>query len=89
MSGLKVLRLMKEAGLAPIIWMLTGKEELEVITEAITLGAAGYLTKPFDVDKIRGILNSVLTPGAGKPSDRPWVVKKSANQGGQPGPEKP
>jgi len=84
LSGLDVLRNIKEAGLTPVVWMLTGKGQLEVITEAINLGAAGYLTKPFEVAKIRKIVDSILTPGAEKPSDRPWVVKRS----GKPGPGK-
>lgn len=89
-SGLEVLRQLKEAGLAPIVWMLTGKVQLEVITEAMNLGAAGYLTKPFDVVKIREILNSVLTPGVEKPSARPWVVKRKGKQDpGKSDPEKP
>ncbi|MDO8803113.1 MAG: response regulator [Elusimicrobiota bacterium] len=75
-SGLEVLRLMKESGAVSIVWMLTGNEKLEIITEAISLGAAGYLTKPFEVARIRGILDSVSMPGTGKRSAKPWRVKR-------------
>ncbi len=89
-SGLEVLRLIKEAGLASVVWMLTGKEELSVITEAINLGASGYLTKPFEIVKVRGILRSVIMPEAGKNSDRPWRVKrKGGRDPGQQGKGKP
>ncbi|OGR98562.1 MAG: hypothetical protein A2016_00555 [Elusimicrobia bacterium GWF2_62_30] len=84
-SGMEVLRLLKASGTMPIIWMLTGNEKLEIITEAINLGAAGYLTKPFDQKKIKEILDNVLTPEAEKTSARPWSVKR---KGGQE-PEKP
>ena len=89
-TGLDVLRQVKEAGLAPIVWMLTGNEKLDIITEALSLGAAGYLTKPFEVEVIKEILNSLLTPGAGKPSARSWTVKgESPRDPGESGTEKP
>lgn len=76
-SGLDLLRLLKEAGHKPVIWMLTGKEELEVITEALGLGAAGYLTKPFEIERVRGIvLNHVSAPEARKRSVKSWAVKR-------------
>lgn len=76
LSGLDVLRIIKQSGPEPVVWMLTGNEELEVITEAIGLGAAGYLTKPVNITKIREIFNSVLKPDSGKSRGRPWVVKR-------------
>jgi len=78
-SGLDVLRLLKESGLAAVVWMLTGQEKLEVITEAIGLGASGYITKPFEIGKIREILNSALLPEEGMRSAKAWQVKKNLN----------
>ncbi len=76
-SGLDVLRNLKETGHKPSVWMLTGKEELEVITEAISLGASGYLTKPFELERVRGIvLSHVSVPEARKRSVKPWTVKR-------------
>jgi len=80
-SGLEVLRRIKKSGLAPVVWMLTGKEELAVITEAISLGASGYLTKPFELPRLRTILEAVLLPGSDKHSARPWDVRRKNNPG--------
>lgn len=78
-SGLDVLRLLKETGHKPVVWMLTGKEELEIITEAISLGASGYLTKPFEIERVRGIvLNHVSAPEARKRSVKSWEVKRKS-----------
>jgi len=85
-SGLDVLRRLEETGHKPAVWMLTGKEELEVITEALSLGASGYLTKPFEIARVRGIvLGHVSPPEARKRSVKSWAVKRK----GGPGPGKP
>jgi len=90
-SGLDLLRLLKESGPMPVIWMLTGKEELEVITEALSLGASGYLTKPFEMERVRGIvLNHVPRQEARKRSVKSWAVKrKGGPEPGKPAPKKP
>ena len=80
-SGLDVLRLVKEAGLSPVIWMFTGEEDLEVAIKTLSMGAAGYLTKPFEIKKIRDIvLNTIIgsedKEQRGIQGDRPWHVKK-------------
>ena len=74
MGGLETLKKIKEAGLNPIIWMLTGVEEMDVVFKTLELGAAGYISKPFDVEKIRSIALDAV--GDTAPSDKPWVVKK-------------
>lgn len=80
-SGMDVLRLVKEAGLSPVIWMLTGDEDLEVALKTLKMGASGYLTKPFEIKKIRDIvLNTVLGSEQKEQrdtrGDKPWRVKK-------------
>ena len=42
----------------PVI-MLTGKEDLE--KNCLEAGAAGYITKPFDLFKLKGTLSKFLT----------------------------
>ena len=79
-SGLDVLRMVKEAGLSPVIWMLTGEEDLELALETLKLGASGYLTKPFDIKKIREIVGNAITDNEQKErhdtrGDKPWIVK--------------
>ncbi|PIU20014.1 MAG: two-component system response regulator [Elusimicrobia bacterium CG08_land_8_20_14_0_20_59_10] len=81
LSGFDVLARIKEAGLSPVVWMLTGEDELEIALKALDLGAAGYQTKPFDVVKLREIAADVVSTEGGKkkhlPGDKPWSVKKS------------
>lgn len=81
MSGLEVLQLIKETGLTPVIWMLTGDEDLELALKTLKMGATGYLTKPFEIKKIRDIALSVVTGSDEKAhhdthGDKPWRVKK-------------
>ena len=81
MSGLAVLEVVRDLVPAPIIWMLTGDEDLE--TAALTLkgGAKGYITKPFDIDRLRAVVfNALLDLEKSKDphasNDKPWHVKK-------------
>ena len=83
-SGLDVLRLVKEAGLSPVIWMLTGEEDLELAFKTLKMGASGYLTKPFEIKKIREIVQSTIIGNDQKEQhdtrgDKPWTVKKKTN----------
>jgi DNA-binding NtrC family response regulator len=82
LSGLDVLQLIKEAGLSPLVWMLTGEEDLEVALKTLKMGAAGYLTKPFEVQKIRDIVMNAVEDNEKKEQhdtrgDKPWRVQKS------------
>lgn len=79
-DGVAVLKLIKETGRSPIIWMLTGVEDLDTVLKTLNMGASGYITKPFEIIKVREIVAGAL-PGASekekdKPSDRPWRVKR-------------
>lgn len=81
MSGIKVLESIKSLGLQTVVWMLTGDEDLE--TAAITLkgGASGYLTKPFDIARMRTVVFNTLldlekTENESKAEDKPWHTKK-------------
>lgn len=82
-SGLEVLRLVKEAGLSPVIWMLTADDDLNDALTTLNMGAAGYLTKPFEIGKIRDIVTNTTLENERKKShdtrgDRPWRVKKKS-----------
>ncbi|HAF94941.1 MAG: hypothetical protein A2021_06160 [Elusimicrobia bacterium GWF2_52_66] len=83
-SGLEVLRLVKEAGASPIIWMLTGEEDLDVALKTLRMGAAGYLTKPFEITKIRNIISTTILDAEQKEhhdtqGDKPWKVVNKKN----------
>jgi two-component system NtrC family response regulator len=81
MSGIEVLELIKATGAAPIVWMLTGNEDLDTAVKTLRGGASGYLTKPFDIDRLRGIVASALEDAESRKkhdssADKPWRIKK-------------
>jgi two-component system NtrC family response regulator len=80
-SGLEVLELIKETGAAPVVWMLTGNEDLEMAVRTLKGGASGYITKPFEIDKLREVVLNALAEEEKRKrrdtsSDKPWRVKK-------------
>lgn len=85
LGGVEALKLIKESGVPVIIWMLTGVEDLAVVSKTLAMGAAGYITKPFQVEILRRVaLNAFIDlDGEEKPSVRSWTVKKKR---GEPGP---
>ncbi|MDA8131833.1 MAG: response regulator [Elusimicrobia bacterium] len=81
MSGVAVLEKIRGLPARPVVWMLTGDEDLEMAAFTLKGGASGYLTKPFDVDRLRAVVFNALQDlekggeddGSG---DKPWRVKK-------------
>jgi two-component system chemotaxis response regulator CheY len=60
MDGLAVLRKMKEDHPATRVIIVTGQSSSEVVTEALKLGAHGFVVKPFNADKLlRAIHNAI------------------------------
>lgn len=62
MDGLGLLRAMNAAGLLkdlPVVLVTTEANE-ERLSEAMALGARGYLRKPFRPEEIRGLLSEIL-----------------------------
>jgi signal transduction histidine kinase len=53
MSGLQVLKQIKEIDPAVEVILLTGYETIEYVREAMRLGACEYITKPYIVDDLR------------------------------------
>lgn len=82
MSGVEVLAGIMRAGMPPLVWMLTGDDDLEMAELTLRSGASGYITKPFDADRLRTVLLNALADleakgkETGEPADRPWHVKK-------------
>ncbi len=78
MSGLEVLELLKDTVPAPLVWMLTGEEDMETAMRAMESGASGYITKPFHIDQLRHIVMSAIAAretkrhGGTPPDDKPW-----------------
>lgn len=59
-DGLAVLQTLRlESKMTPVI-MLTGTKSVKTAVDAMKLGAADYLSKPFDVDELRIVIDRVL-----------------------------
>ena len=78
MGGLGVLAGLKELSHKPLVYMLTGDQDLDTAVKALGLGAHGYITKPFDVKQLRDVVISALDERDKDKtvSDKPWQVKK-------------
>lgn len=72
-GGIDVLPELKAAAPAARIVMLTGERDLSIASEALTLGASAYVTKPFDVDQLRAEARGRETTKESE--DRPWRVQ--------------
>jgi DNA-binding response OmpR family regulator len=59
-SGIDVLKVIKEKGLACKVIMLTGRVGFSVATESLKLGADDYITKPFNMDYLMFAIKRVL-----------------------------
>ena len=63
MSGLDVLKTMSRMGRSmPPVLMVTANRGLEAINEAMQLGCAGYVAKPFQPVELRRRVAKALTP---------------------------
>ena len=81
LTGMEVLARIKTTGASPVVWMLTGNDELETAIETLRQGASGYLTKPFDLAQIRMIVSTAFDVQEKKEShdssgEKPWRIKK-------------
>ena len=60
MDGLETLTLIKRIRSEVIILIMTAYEELEILKEAARRGAAGYISKPFDIEELKDIIAGKL-----------------------------
>ena len=60
LDGLTLLKRFREVEATLPIIMLTAKQTVKSAVEAMKLGASDYLTKPFDVDELRIILDRAI-----------------------------
>ncbi|WP_306461628.1 response regulator [Alkalicoccobacillus porphyridii] len=60
MDGLEILRRIKSTHPNIKVVMMTAYGELNLINEAIRLGAATYFSKPFDIDDVRQVIRDHL-----------------------------
>ncbi|MBI5441503.1 MAG: sigma-54-dependent Fis family transcriptional regulator [Deltaproteobacteria bacterium] len=59
-NGLDLLNEMKERGLDLDTVMLTADDTASTAIRAIRLGAADYLTKPFDMEEVKAVLGKII-----------------------------
>ncbi|MGE7911103.1 response regulator [Lysinibacillus xylanilyticus] len=60
MDGIEILRRLKEKWPQLPVFMMTAYGELEVVQQALDLGAIRYFTKPFDIFEVRDEVNKAL-----------------------------
>ncbi len=63
-DGLKVLEKIKRNDPDMIVIMITATKTIKTAVEAMKLGAYDYVTKPFDIDELRLIINRALSTQA-------------------------
>ena len=61
LDGIKVLEKIKREYPSIIVIMITATKTVKTAVEAMKLGAYDYITKPFDVDELRLIINRALS----------------------------
>lgn len=60
MDGIEILKRLKSKMHEVPVVMMTAYGELDLIQEAMKLGAAHYFTKPFDIYEVRDAVNAML-----------------------------
>jgi two-component system response regulator (stage 0 sporulation protein F) len=60
MDGIEILKCLKEKWPQLPVFMMTAYGELDVVQEALELGAIRYFTKPFDIFEVRDAVNKTL-----------------------------
>jgi len=74
MDGLRVLERIKQKLPDQIVIMITATKTVKTAVEAMKLGAYYYITKPFDVDELRLIINRAISERAMKEENqRLWL----------------
>lgn len=61
MSGLEVLRELHDSPRSTVAVMVTAASEKETVRQAFELGAIGYVTKPFNEERILSVFSHVAT----------------------------
>ncbi|MBI3549081.1 MAG: response regulator [Elusimicrobia bacterium] len=82
MDGLAVLRAARDIDPELTVVMLTGENEMGIAMKALEMGAAMYVTKPYEAEYLREQVERLVTAGArasdGGDNPRPWRVEPSS-----------
>jgi two-component system chemotaxis response regulator CheY len=57
LNGLEALAKIKKSSHQPMVLMVTGAEDEKIVTQALDLGASGYIVKPFNTASVIETLN--------------------------------
>ncbi len=60
MDGIEILRRLKKYDSSIQVIMMTAYGELDMINEAMSLGAITHFVKPFDIDEVRDVIKNQL-----------------------------
>ncbi|MGI5838839.1 MAG: response regulator [bacterium] len=60
MDGLATLRELRQHGLQICVILMTAYGELEIVKEAMSLGARAHITKPFDVNELKDLVGRLV-----------------------------
>ncbi|MFI5349504.1 MAG: response regulator [Elusimicrobiota bacterium] len=72
MGGLEVLERALAMNPSLLVLMLTSREDADLAARALTLGAAEFVTKPFDASFIRKEVLRLLKPQGRPQEEPPW-----------------
>jgi two-component system, chemotaxis family, chemotaxis protein CheY len=64
MSGIEVLKLLRASYADTRVVMITGDASLSTVRDAVSLGAAGFIIKPFTAARVADVLNAALKPAS-------------------------
>lgn len=67
LDGLATLRELRHSGERCPVIMMTAYGEVEAMQEAMELGAARYITKPFDINAVKEMVSAVVRERAALP----------------------
>lgn len=59
-SGINILQELKEKGINTQVVMLTADDTIETAVKAMKLGAVDYITKPFNSDELKIVVNNII-----------------------------
>lgn len=75
MSGVEALVAIRAANPAALVIMLTSETDIETAKKTLELGAAAFVTKPFDMELLRAELRRIVIPEPADDGGRPWRVR--------------
>ncbi|HRZ87467.1 MAG TPA: sigma-54 dependent transcriptional regulator [bacterium] len=77
MDGIETLKKIRETHARLPVIMVTATKTIRTVVEAMRMGAFDYITKPFNIDEIRGVVAKVFAR-EDVPEDEPSVAVKDS-----------